>query len=88
MYVVVKQKSGTSKGLVAAKARLAKQGFTIPHLELVSGHIAAYLVTYAKEALTGSPVNEVVHCWLDSSVALHWIRGGGDYRQFVHNRVR
>ncbi len=26
-------------------------------------------------------------CWLDSSVALHWIRGNGSYRQFVANRV-
>ena len=30
VYAVVKQKSGTSKGLIAAKARLAKQGLTIP----------------------------------------------------------
>ena len=27
-----------------------------------------------------------LHCWLDSSVALHWILGGGDYKQFVANR--
>ena len=26
-------------------------------------------------------------CRLDSSVALHWIKGNGDYRQFVANRV-
>ena len=29
-----------SQGLVAAKARLAKQGLTIPRLELVSAHMA------------------------------------------------
>ena len=28
------------------------------------------------------------YCWLDSSVALHWIKGGGDYKQFCSNRVR
>jgi hypothetical protein len=26
--------------------------------------------------------------WLDSLVALHWIKGGGTYKQFVSNRVR
>ena len=30
---------------------------------------------------------EAVLCWLDSSVALHWIRGNGSYKQFVANRV-
>ena len=30
----------------------------------------------------------LLHCWLDSSVALQWILGGGDYKQFVANRVR
>ena len=25
--------------------------------------------------------------WLDSTVALHWIRGNGQYKQFVANRV-
>ena len=28
-----------------------------------------------------------MYCWLDSTVALHWIRGAGDYKQFVGNRV-
>ena len=31
--------SGTTQGLVAAKARLAKQRLTIPILELVAGHM-------------------------------------------------
>ena len=29
-----------------------------------------------------------VHCWLDSSLALHWICGNGEYRQFVANRMK
>ena len=29
-----------------------------------------------------------VHCWLDSSVALHWICRNGEYRQFVANRMK
>jgi hypothetical protein len=28
-----------------------------------------------------------IYGWLDSTVALHWIRGEGQYRQFVANRV-
>ena len=87
VYAVVHQKSGTTQSLVAAKARLAKKGLTIPRLELVAGHMAVNLVDNVRQALAGFPVVSV-HCWLDSTVALHWIRGGGQYRQFVANRVR
>ena len=37
VYAVVTQPSEVSQGLVIAKAKLAKQGLTIPRLELVSG---------------------------------------------------
>ena len=87
VYAVVKQRSGSSKGLVAEKARLAKKGLTIPRLELVSGHMASNLAHNVREALAGFPVSGV-YCWLDSTVALHWIRRSGDYKQFVSNRVR
>ena len=87
VYAVTHQATGLSQGLVTAKSRLAKKGLTIPRLELVSGHMAADLVDNVKEALQGFPVEDI-HCWLDSSVALHWIKGGGDYKQFVSNRVR
>ena len=86
-FTVVSQPSGVTQGIVAAKARLAKQGLTIPRLELVACHMAANLATNVREALDGYPVNHV-HCWSDSTVALHWIRGEGEYKQFVHNRVR
>ena len=72
---------------MAAKSRLAKKGLTIPRLELVSGHMATNLVHNVKEALQGFPVRNA-YCWLDSTVALHWIRGNGEYKQFVGNRVR
>ena len=36
VYAVVKQESGTTQHLVAAKARLAKRGLFIPHLEMAS----------------------------------------------------
>ena len=40
VYAVVRQASGMSQGLITAKCPLAKQGLTIPRLELVSGHMA------------------------------------------------
>ena len=86
-FTVVTQPSGVTQGIVAAKARLAKQGLTIPRLELVASHMATNLANNVKEALEGCPVDQV-YCWSDSTVALHWIRGEGDYKQFVHNRVR
>ena len=86
VYAVVRQPSGVSQGLVAAKARLAKQGLTIPRLELVSAHMAANLVENVQRALEGFPVT-VLQGWLDSTVALHWINGGGNFKQFVANRV-
>lgn len=39
-FTVVSQPSGVTQGIVAAKARLAKQGLTIPRLELVACHMA------------------------------------------------
>ena len=72
---------------MAAKSWLAKQGLTIPGLELVAGHMATNLVHNVKQALQGFPLTSV-HCWLDSNVALHWIKGCGEYKQFVSNRVR
>lgn len=44
VVAVVRQQTGTSQGLVTAKARLAKTNLTIPRLELVSAHMATNLV--------------------------------------------
>ena len=53
----------------------------------MSGHMASNLVHKVKEALHGfSERNR--YCWLDSTVALHWIRGSGEYKHFVGNRAR
>ena len=83
VYAVAVQESGTNQELVAAKARLAKQGLTIPRQELVSGHIAVNLVMNVCEALEGFPVTEK-HCWLDSTVALHWVKGPGEYIYLIN----
>ena len=86
VYAVVTQESGTTQRLVAAKARLAKGGISIPRLELVAGHMATNLLTNVRNALDGLPISNV-YGWLDSTVALHWIRGSGEFKQFVQNRV-
>ena len=70
VYGVISQPSSDSVGLIATKARPAKQGLTIPWLELVSGHTATNVIVNVKEALEGFPVGEMF-CWSDSSVALH-----------------
>jgi transposase InsO family protein len=86
VYAVVEQASGTTQGLVCSKSRLAKKNLTIPRLELVAGHMAANLVANVENAIGRKKVASM-HCWLDSMVALYWINGQGEYRQFVANRV-
>ena len=84
---MVHQASGVNQGLLAAKSCLGKKGLTIPRLELVSAHMAATLAENVKNALEGQAVRSVRE-WLDSTVALHWIRGEGSaYKQFVANQV-
>ena len=87
VYAVVRQERETTQALVCAKSRLAKRNLTIPRLELVAGHMAINLATNVQAALNTYPVQLPVHCWLDSTVALYWIHGQGEYRQFVSNRV-
>ena len=48
--------------------------------------MAVNLLDNVCDALDGFPVSSLVG-WLDSSVALHWIRGRGQYKLFVANRV-
>ena len=50
--------------------------------------MAVNLANNVRQALEALPLAVNIHCWLDSSVALHWISDHGDYRQFVANRVR
>ena len=68
-FTVVTQPFGVTQGIVAAKARLPKQGLTIPCLELVAGHMAANLATNVKEVLKGHPVDQG-YCWLDRNLGL------------------
>ena len=86
VYAIIEQGSDIEQGLITSKSRLSKKGLTIPRLELVAGHMAANIVDNVKKALQGYPVRDV-HAWLDSSVALHWIKSENRYKQFVSNRV-
>ena len=86
IHTTVTQDSGTSQGLLTAKARLAKKCLTTPRFELVAAHMTANVVDNVKTTLIGYPVKKV-YGWLDSSVALYWIKGENRYKQFVTNRV-
>ena len=86
VYGVSRQDSGDTQMLIAAKSRLAKRGLTIPRLELIARHMAVNLITNVANAIRKERITEQ-HCWLDSTVALYWIEGAGNYRQFVANRV-
>ena len=87
VYAVVEQASGTTQGIVCSKSRVAKKNLTIPRLELVAGHMVANLVANVEQAIGAEKVKSV-HSWLDSTVAMYWINGQGEYRQFVANRVK
>lgn len=53
VYSVVHQHSGKRKGLLAAKVRLWKEGFTITRLELISANKAANDVDNVRSTLEG-----------------------------------
>ena len=86
VYAVANQESGTNQGLITAKSRLSKRNLTIPRLELVAGHMATILAVNVRDALEN--YHPEIYCWLDSTVALYWLHGDGEYRQFVVNRVQ
>ena len=73
---------GTARGGQDSRFGLRK----IPRLELVAAHMGANLVSNVEKASI-TVIWSKTHCWSDSTAALHWINGSGDYRQFVSNRV-
>jgi hypothetical protein len=70
VYAVVRQQSGTTQQLVAAKSRLAKRNLSVPRLELVGAHMATNLLVNVRDALPKEP-QPLMFAWLDSTVALH-----------------
>ena len=86
VYAVTHQTSSIWKGLEATKSTIPKKGLTIPRLELVAGYMASFLARNVKEALQGFQITNI-YCSTASTVALYWIKGCGDYKQFVSNRM-
>ena len=86
LYAVVGQGKIVERGLLVSKSRLSRKQLSTPRLELVAAHMAANLLENVLRALSGFPVSKVV-AWSDSTVTLHWIKGNGQYKQFVKNRV-
>ena len=86
VYFVIHQGEITKPGFLTAKSRLSRRDLPIPRLEHVASHITSNLAGNVSKALKKYPITEKFG-WTDSSVALHWIRGNGKYKQFVSNRV-
>ena len=85
---IVEDETNRVMGLLTSKSRIAKKNTTIARLELISGHMAANMVRNLCKALQGLPIQSVI-VWMDSMVALYWIRNPGKtWKTFVSNRVR
>ena len=74
--------------LLSSKTRVAPlKPLTIPGKELLSALLTARLINSVKSALEHFINIKSVNCWLDSSVALHWIKNNqNEYKQFIENR--
>ena len=86
IYAVIKQPTGVSQGLIAAKSRLSKAGTSIPCLKLVASLMTTNLIENVKKSLSRLSLRSF-YAWTDITVALHWIRSNGNYKQYVRNRV-
>ena len=88
LYVIINQLNGeTHQGILTAKCRLAKKELTIPRLELVAAHMASNITANTVDSLKSTKVRKII-CWSDSTVVLHWLKSGREYKAFVTNRVR
>ena len=85
---VVEGETGVVKGLLTSKSRVSKRNTSIARLELVSGQMAANMVRNLHKALKRWPIVSTT-VWMDSMVALYWIRNPGKpWKVFVSNRVK
>ena len=74
--------------LIASKTKLApvKNKLTLPRLELMGAVLGSRLSAYVIAAL--KPLQWKTYYWVDSQVALGWIRGDPfRWKEFVRNRV-
>ena len=85
---VVMQPSGTTKGLLTSKSRIAKRGLTMPWQELVACQMGAKLAANVNKALDEWSVHENSFS-TDSMVALCWVKNPvRNWKTLVSNRVR
>ena len=76
------------KGLLTSKSRVSKRNTSIARLELVSGRMAANMVRNLHNELKRWPI-AFTTVWMDSMVALYWIRNPGKpWKVFVSNQVK
>jgi hypothetical protein len=91
VYSRVTHKDGSvTARLLLSKTRVAPvKTISLPRLELCAAHMAAKLVTMAREALEGTDFH--ISCctaWSDSTIALAWIAAEPRrWKSFVANRV-
>ncbi|XP_064394514.1 uncharacterized protein LOC135341786 [Halichondria panicea] len=89
IYLLIETKDKTHMRFVVAKTRVAplkKQ--TVPRLELLSAVLLARLMNTTKLSLNPEIEISSFHCFIDSQVALCWIRNiGKSWKPFVQNRV-
>ena len=85
---VVEGERGVAKGLLTSKSRISKRNTSLARLELVGGQMAANMVRNLHNALKRWPIVTTT-VWMDSMVALYWIRNPGKpWKVFVANRVK
>ena len=89
IYLRIESKGGYHLRFVVAKMRVAplkKQ--SIPRLELLAAVLLARLMNTMKSNLSPELDISSYHCFIDSQVALCWIRNvERSWRPFVQNRV-
>ena len=87
VYLRVVSENKVHTNIIASKSRVAPlTEQTIPRLELLSALVLARLI----HSVQFSYVIKItsVYCWLDSMIALSWIKGTSkEFKQFVQNRV-
>ena len=69
-----------------SKSRLARRNFSIPRLALVAAHMTGNLAENVKICLNKLIVRKI-YAWSESSSVLDWLKGNGEYKIFVSNRV-
>ena len=89
VYLLVDAARARYTRFVACKTRVAPvSGLTIPRLELLSALLLSKLMASVSQALTPRLSLEQPSYYMDSEVALFWIKGRKrEWRPFVQNRV-